>query len=339
MKLNNKGFAFSTMLYGTLAIITLVLYAILNISKSSTDTTYYYGDIIKSKLNECVSDELQLENCNSSSNANCNRTPFLACLGVSDNTSTFTGIIASEKLKETVVTAGNGLYEYKRDNEPKKYIYRGTNVDNYIQYSGKMWRIISVESNGYLKLIDINNPIELKWDNNSGSSLEYKGSTMANRLESQYKASITDPSKLQKIRWEVVYIYPSIASSPDAFTMDDYYKLRSEEYGYSLTPETEVGVLTIEEYLAASLVSECQTNLLQSTGCTSWLANYKGWTMNLSAENSENSSENYAFYFSNNNGIATENVTTSMNVYPVIYLNRNVVINGNGTQTNPYLVQ
>ena len=47
MKLNNKGFAFSTMLYGTLALITLILYIILGINKGASDEIYFYGDEIQ----------------------------------------------------------------------------------------------------------------------------------------------------------------------------------------------------------------------------------------------------------------------------------------------------
>ena len=49
-KLNEKGFAFSTMLYGTLALLTLTLYVILDVSK-----TYAYKLI--RKMNDEMKDK------------------------------------------------------------------------------------------------------------------------------------------------------------------------------------------------------------------------------------------------------------------------------------------
>ncbi len=335
MKLNNKGFAFSTMLYGTLAIITLVLYAILNIAKSSTDTTYYYGDIIRNKLNECVDEEIQLENCYSTISGTCDTTSYHACLGINDNTSTYTGIIASEKLKDLKVTSGDGLYE--DSNSPRRYIYRGTTVNNYIQYSGKLWRIVSVESNGNLKLIDYSNPINIKWHNETNGAsdnLEFKNSTLKNSLDSQYIRALTDMSKVTSGRWEAVLIYPSLSVSTH-FSLNDYYTLKSNQVEESVF-YSNVGILSIEDYMNASTTANCQANLLEATGCNSWIAEYKGWTINL---NAEITSANVAYHFGTNNKLIEENVSSEIDVYPVIYLDRNIVIDGNGTISSPYIVR
>ena len=50
-----------------------------------------------------------------------------------------------------VVTSGDGLYsdEYT----PGKYVYRGTNPNNYIMFNNELWRIISKEADGTYKII------------------------------------------------------------------------------------------------------------------------------------------------------------------------------------------
>ena len=51
----------------------------------------------------------------------------------------------------TATDSGDGLYadEY----EPGRYVYKGANPNNYITFNNEPWRIISVESDGTLKLI------------------------------------------------------------------------------------------------------------------------------------------------------------------------------------------
>jgi len=64
------------------------------------------------------------------------------------------GSLTSESLKSLAVTSGDGLYADTY--EEGRYIYRGKNVDNYIYFgtsSNELWRIISIETDGTLKII------------------------------------------------------------------------------------------------------------------------------------------------------------------------------------------
>ena len=49
-----------------------------------------------------------------------------------------------------VATSGDGLYY---DSNTGEYYYRGANPDNYIEFSGDVWRIMSVSPQGNLKII------------------------------------------------------------------------------------------------------------------------------------------------------------------------------------------
>ena len=50
-----------------------------------------------------------------------------------------------------VVTSGDGLYEDQY--ETGRYIYRGSNPNNYIQFNNELWRIVAKESDGTYKII------------------------------------------------------------------------------------------------------------------------------------------------------------------------------------------
>ena len=54
-------------------------------------------------------------------------------------------------ITSNVVTTGDGLYE--DEYEDGRYIYRGTNPNNYIWFNDEMWRIIAKEADGTYKII------------------------------------------------------------------------------------------------------------------------------------------------------------------------------------------
>ena len=56
-----------------------------------------------------------------------------------------------QKLKDNFVTSGDGLY--KDTYESGRFIYKGFEPNNYITFNDELWRIISVESDGKLKIV------------------------------------------------------------------------------------------------------------------------------------------------------------------------------------------
>ena len=62
-----------------------------------------------------------------------------------------TPLITVNDLIKNVVTVGDGLY--KDEYENGKYFYKGGNPDNYITFNGEEWRILSINSNGTVKII------------------------------------------------------------------------------------------------------------------------------------------------------------------------------------------
>ena len=59
--------------------------------------------------------------------------------------------VSADTLKNDVVTSGDGLYT--DSTETGRYVYRGANPNNYITLGTDIYRIISVESDGTLKVI------------------------------------------------------------------------------------------------------------------------------------------------------------------------------------------
>lgn len=63
MKINNKAFASSTILYGILTITLLLLMLILTTMKSTKELNTKLVDTIEYKLNACITEEVELDKC------------------------------------------------------------------------------------------------------------------------------------------------------------------------------------------------------------------------------------------------------------------------------------
>lgn len=74
---------------------------------------------------------------------------------------------AADILKENVVESGDGLY--KDIYEDGRYVYKGFNPDNYITFNNEMWRIISVEVDGTIKILKNNLLSNRAWDITGGT--------------------------------------------------------------------------------------------------------------------------------------------------------------------------
>ncbi len=321
MKLNNKGFAFSTMLYGALSLIIVVLLLVFNLLKNNTDETYYYSSIIEENLNKCVEEEIALENCYSSGSANCDTTSYYACLGIKNN-SVVESVRVIDLLKDKVVSSGNGLYEDSDGN----LIFRGTTVNNYIQYSGDVWRIVEIEVNGSVKIAYTKYGKSLKWDVDDSS--EWKVSSLNNELNNTFYATLQNNTLIEQKNWRIGRIYD------EASTLDELIFQESQVlYSNSL-----IGLLNASDYVKASLDASCKNDVLNSTSCTSWLSSYGGWVINASSTSEEESAK--AYYFKIGDKLSKKNVSDNENVIPVLYLKSTVrIVSGDGTLSNPYMLE
>ena len=340
MKLNEKGFAFSTMLYGSITLIAIVLYVILNVNKTTNDTTYYFGEEVIKSLNDCVTEEITLENCYSAGGNNCNATAYRACLGVREHSGTNQGVIISEKIKSLDLESDIGLVEDSYENN--RYIFAGDSANNYLTYSNRLWRIVSIEPGGHLKLIDTAKLDIRSWDE-LGSGTWGSNSTLFSVLNINYLSSIADPSKLYQYDWARSILYPSLF---DNYTIRNLLEQEKASSNDNLVA-AKVGLLSVSDYLKATNNNSCKTNIFGTNfkNCNSWLSQYKSWTININGEHGSDE-EGFAYYFgddtANNkyNTILFERTNEVYDVYPVIYIDRNSIYqSGTGTASSPFILK
>lgn len=333
MKLNNKGIAFSTILYASLALVIVILLMLLNVQQYKKRENLYYKEDIEKYLNKCIYDEIELENCYSLGSATCSKTMYHACLGISEDPGV-NGLLAAEYLKgingEKIVsstTAGLSV----DPSDTKRYIYKGphTSVNNYLEYSSMLFRIVSIESDGSLKLIYVgSNQPTLKWDDLAGR--DWNSSSLRHFLNNEILSTIADISKLKSYRWPSTVVYPS--QTLGSLTVDEYNILKNNQTNnYS---SDIVGLLTMDDYMKSAIPALCQTRMLTETNCGSWLSTYSGVTSNINGE--ELATNKYYFYDGKMNQLDT---SVSKAVFYSVILDRNSVItSGNGTAANPFKI-
>ena len=259
-------------------------------------------------------------------------TPYLDC-GNSYKTKELFNAVKDEN---KTVTSGNGLYEMNGE-----LVFRGDNVNNYVQLSKGLFRIIKITSENKILLIP-----EFE---------EYYYNTWDDRYNTElgYSAGIND-YRLSRIKDTLLDIYNGNVSKFILLDETDKQKLTT----YSLcvgkrgkketnnTSEVEcadkmdnqmIGLLTASDYMNASTDANCTTTTSKSCQNYNYLkvkdSNY--WLITATNENTA-----IVYYINNEGYVAESNASSLSMIRPTIMLNNNVMIKGGkGTESDPFILK
>ena len=243
--------------------------------------------------------------------------------------------ITSEDLKSLAVTEGDGLY--KDEYEDGKYTYKGANPNNYITFNNEMWRIISIDSNGLIKIMRNESIGNRAFD--SGNSNAWETSDIKTYLNDTYLPTITvNQDKIVPHTWSIGAV---------TWVNNDLANQIADENG-TQSQSASVGLITVSEYLRANTNTEqCETFILNNdnrTTCltTNWMYSIVPssgilWTISLGASNGHDvfSVDGYASYAGS---VSDGNAFASGGVSPVVYLKSDITLIGDGSQGNPYVI-
>lgn len=236
-----------------------------------------------------------------------------------------------DKIKENVVTEDSGLYQVGEE-----YIFKGNKVNNYINFFGQSYRIMSIDKDGILKLVKSETEMTNRiWDNkynietnrNSGKNI-YKDSKILLYLLEDYKNTkkINTKSKQYIIAYDVCVGKRSATNYTIDSTIDCSEKLDKQL----------VSLLNVSDYSKASLDPDCVN--LKSLSCNNYNYLYtvvpSTWTMNVSSDNT------YEVLFLANGVVYTQTANSTSGYNIVIYIDGNqLYTSGKGTANNPYLYE
>lgn len=237
--------------------------------------------------------------------------------------------------KEEIVTEGNGLYYNELSNY---YVFRGEYVNNYISYAGQIWRILRVDSDGNIRLLQVNGIKSIKWDNryNINIKKQYGLNYFEGTENSRIKDSILDYYNNE----ENFSIVNKSIIIPKEYCVGSRTEDSTDRTGISeCTTKSELmgaGIPYISELLEISIDVNCTA--LTSSACSNYnyLTSIKSqfWTATPYA------GDTYQVYYVSV-GIfhkASAKLTKYMNIEVTINGNINYT-SGDGSQTDPYIVK
>ena len=234
-----------------------------------------------------------------------------------------------------IVTSGDGLYadEY----EEGKYTYKGANPNNYVTFNDEKagWRIISINSDGTIKIMKEAIIGDIAWDKSGGvlgSNDWNRPADLNTYLNGDYYNSLISTAQSQIV--DGTYYVGDIT-----YDNNDMQEQINDEK--TVISKVKVALPTLSEYLRANSNKEqCGTFILNNNSDTcrnsDWMYIDAAW-WTLSPDFGISS---YVFVFDSGSYITiNEARSTNTAVRPAITLSSEVQITGGiGTESDPYIL-
>jgi len=257
-------------------------------------------------------------------------TPYLTCEDYTTETLA-KHIKEAEELIEDKNAGEHGLYNYDGT-----LIYRGENVNNYVSFANQLWRVLRIDANGNIRMIQEKDVERITWDNRY--NIETEDSTGYNDFEKSrlkdefarimngdYGDIFTEYDK-QKMVNDYLCLDAKNESSFNLNGVIECNQKSEDRYQFTL--------LDINEYYLASADANCNSMNNYSCNNYNYLSTYGSyWSMNRYSGNSYQ-----AYYISG--GANLSDVESERKVKMVVTLSKHVpYASGDGSYNNPYVVE
>lgn len=209
----------------------------------------------------------------------------------------------SDESSETVAT---WLLENASDKDTLKAnngIYKGSNAQNYLTFSGRSWRILSANSNGTITAIISDDVTTLPYDSNGTTT--FASSTIYSYLNNTFLNTLTTNQVVK-----------------------NSYCTGSLDNPCGDTTVAMVSLPSITDYVNASNKQGCSAD---NNLCS------QGTFLNLSNTCLSNTNDNQV-YVVNNGSITLTSSSNECNIRPVVTLSSEITLDGSGTSNNPFVV-
>lgn len=212
----------------------------------------------------------------------------------------------------------SGLYDINDE-----YVFRGSDVSNYVKLGNEIWRIISINKKDKTIRLIKNSAIKSSvWDGTGIIKFE-NATSKTEILDGLFESTSSSIiSKLgDKVKKDTVLNVGSIDSIDSSYDV-----LKSKET--TETIQHKAGMINISDYIMADINGNNYINdMIKTTSM---------WTLNSNGIDG-------IWYIKTDGSILTSasNNEVGYGIYPVITLNSNVTITGdeNGTSNTPYIIE
>lgn len=307
--------------------------------------------------------------------SNCSGGGLLSgAIGITSNTSYTANAApvtekAAEQLRQNLTTTGDGIYI--DHTESGRYIYRGANPDNYITFNSELWRIISVEADGALKIIKNESIGDMAIDTENSRVAEYcndssNGCNVWGSSTTMLSSSGNNITSMPREIGETAYALPVEEASLNVYLNGEYYNtlvdanlINKHVFNTGLLSFTaeqtlatdiqqeqaykwrgNIGLISATDYVRASTNMNCTSINAARTSpypCKENNYLYNGsfyWTMTPFSYSSS-----YSAWRPHSDGrLGYFGVTTNYGVRPTLHLTPSISLTGTGTSSDPYTI-
>lgn len=251
-------------------------------------------------------------------------TPFLTCKG-NYEPEYLSDIIKYVKTDEY----GNGVYEIGDE-----LVYRGEDVNNYVQFNNQLWRIVKMDAEGDFKLVlakytdesySFDTAYNSERDRAVGVTTDYLRTDIRKTLNDYYEENFTTDSKAKIVSKNLCV---------GKYAQTDEFSTEKE---CSVIEEDEkIGLLTASDYKNASLSEVCIN--LSNQECSNY--NYLSDSSTINTWLLNSSSEDTYRVLHLREMISWSTASSKIRINPSIYItSRSIVSSGDGTQDVPYIIK
>lgn len=235
-----------------------------------------------------------------------------------------------------VVSTGSGLYV-----NGNEYVFKGEKISNYVSIQDENWRIVKITADREVVLIKqdkISDSMSVAWDNRYNSDRGYAvgiNDFSISRIRDTLKKVYEDQNGKvfsQSVKNHIVDHAFCVGKRLKNTLGSDF----SSECSVTSDP-LKVGLLSVSDYMNASLDSNCNSTLSMSCQNYNYLVNgdFSWWLLTANSEN------NYQAYYVTEGGVVgLSNASSFKKIRPVIYLDdKTMFASGDGTKDYPYLIK
>ena len=239
-------------------------------------------------------------------------------------------------INDNLTESGNGLY--KVNNE---YIFKGDNVNNYIKLGNALYRVISINDDGTIRIIERkrNNSNITTWDDryNSEENRNYGiNNYYVNGLSSRLRDKIIEIYEGDTYSNEIKAYFVSKESCIGKRSINELENTGVYECSVK-SDKYPISTIALYEYFRASLDTNCSG--IENEACKNY--NYFSDSLNNFWTITADKDSTYRAFkiFSGSVELATVSNITGINI--VTTLTNDVLINneGNGSLNNPYIIK
>ena len=248
-------------------------------------------------------------------------TPYLDC-GADYKTK-----YLSDMLKENIVDTGDGLYAYS-----DYHLYRGEFVNNYVNFANKTWRILKINNDGSLRIMETTRREKIVWDDRYNINLQandgindFEVSRIKDSLVSLYEndEEFTDDER--------AYILPQNLCIGKR---DEYEENNDGTIECSKTYDNfMIGLVQANEYVLPSLDSNCKIPTDRACQNYNYFSEFESSYWSITASTIKTSK-----VYKLNPGPFITNANNEASIRAVVNIDSNITyVSGDGTLEKPYI--